>query len=240
MENQLIDQTDEINLTESQITTNSDKMEVVPLVEENEKNVDLPAKSSKTILIALLMCVFISQSLYMNVVALLPQYAAEKFPHMSHFEVGLLMGIYPIAVLLSAPFIGDKLSYFGRKNVMTTGVLLMTVATLMFALGGYCDRFEPFYAVSFTARLLQGVADALVVTTVPSLIIIEYPRQQELYLGYMGLVFGAGLTLGPLMGSLAYRWLNYTDTFYFFAAYMLVLGLISVFNIPSRLNDSEN
>jgi len=56
----------------------------------------------------------------------------------------------------------------------------------------------------------------------------------------MGLVFGAGLTLGPLMGSLAYRWLNYTDTFYFFAAYMLILGLISVLNIPSRLNDSEN
>jgi DHA1 family multidrug resistance protein-like MFS transporter len=165
----------------------------------------------------------------MNVVALLPQYADKKFPSMSHFEVGLLMAIYPIAVLLSAPFIGDKLAYFGRKNVIMAGVLLMTVATLMFGLGGYCERFEPFYAVSFTARLLQGVADALVVTTVPSIIMIEFPRQQELYLGYMGMVMGAGLCLGPLMGSLAYRWLNYTDTFYFFTAYMLVFGLFSVF-----------
>ena len=148
----------------------------------------------------------------MNVVALLPQYADKKFPNMTHFEVGLLMAIYPIAVLLSAPFIGDKLAYFGRKNVIMAGVLLMTVATLMFGLGGYCERFEPFYAVSFTA-----------------IIMIEFPRQQELYLGYMGMVMGAGLCLGPLMGSLAYRWLNYTDTFYFFTAYMLVFGLFSVF-----------
>jgi MFS family permease len=89
------------------------------------------------------------------------------------------MALYPIAVLLSAPFIGEKLASFGRKNVIVAGVLLMTVATLMFGLGGYCERFEPFYAVSITARLLQGVADALIVTTTPSIIMIEYPRQQD-------------------------------------------------------------
>jgi hypothetical protein len=48
---------------------------------------------------------------------------------------------------------------------------------------------------------------------------------------------GAGLCLGPMIGSLVFRWLNYVDTFYFFTVYILVIGLTSVYMIPSRVNN---
>lgn len=156
---------------------------------------------------------------------------------MHHFAVGLLMSIYPIAFLVSAPLVGEKLNGLGRKNVVLVGVLLATGATLMFGFGGYCKNIYAFFAVSFIARLLQGVADAFVCITIPSIIILEYPDEQEMYIGYVGMSMGAGLCLGPLIGSLVFRWLNYVDTFYFFTAYMFIFGLTSVVFIPSKVND---
>ncbi len=47
---------------------------------------------------------------------------------------------------------------------------------------------------------------------------------------------GAGLCLGPMIGALVFRYLNYVDTFYFFTAYILIIGLVSVYVLPARIN----
>jgi len=56
---------------------------------------------------ALLVCNFAAQSLYMNVCALLPQHVADNFPNLNSFDVGLLLAIYPVAFLITAPFVGQ-------------------------------------------------------------------------------------------------------------------------------------
>lgn len=68
---------------------------------------------------------------------------------------------------------------------------------------------------------------------------IEFPEDSEVYIGYLTLADGIGCTMGPLIGSLVYAFLNYVDTFYFFSVYILVIGLISVVFIPSRDNTTE-
>jgi predicted MFS family arabinose efflux permease len=48
---------------------------------------------------------------------------------------------------------------------------------------------------------------------------------------------GTGCALGPLIGSLVSRWLNYVQTFYFFTVYICVLGIGAIVVLPARVND---
>lgn len=128
------------------------------------------------LIVALLLCNFVSQSLYMNVSALLPEFVNDNFPHMTSFSVGLLMAIYPIAFLVTAPFIGEKLTSFGKKSAVIVGVLLMTLSTLTFGLAGYSSEVYAFFWISFAARLFQGVADAIIGVAIPSIIVTAFPE----------------------------------------------------------------
>lgn len=110
-------------------------------------------QKKKRILFALLVCNFAAQSLYMNVVALLPSYVNDNYPKLTSFDVGLLMSIYPFAYLATAPLIGGNIKNHGRKNTVLFGVIVMTLATLMFGMGGYCKNALAFYIVSFIARM---------------------------------------------------------------------------------------
>jgi MFS family permease len=62
------------------------------------------------------------------------------------------MAVYPIALLITSPLCGGKIEEFGRKNSVFVGIILMTIATLMFGLGGYCHNHISFFCVSFIAR----------------------------------------------------------------------------------------
>lgn len=90
--------------------------------------------------------------------------------------------------------------------------------------------------MSLVARIFQGIGDAMIGVCVPSMIAIQFPHKQEIYLGYAGLAMGLGLCAGPLLGALVYLFLNYVQTFYFFAVYILLTGIIAMLMIPNALN----
>lgn len=50
------------------------------------------------------------------------------------------MAVYPIAFLFTAPVIGGCIKGVGRKNSVFIGVIITTLATLMFGMGGYCKK----------------------------------------------------------------------------------------------------
>jgi MFS family permease len=85
------------------------------------------------------------------------------------------MAVYPIAFLLTAPFIGGHMGNFGRKNSVLAGVILMTLATLMFGMASYASSEFWFFTVSFIGRTLQGIADAIIGVSIPSIIALEFP-----------------------------------------------------------------
>ncbi len=146
------------------------------------------------------------------------------------------MAVYPIAFLITAPVVGTYMQNVGRKNMVFIGVVLMSLATLMFGLGSLGTSEKAFFIVSFIARMLQGCGDAAIGVSISSIIAIEFPENLEQYMGYLNMSLGAGLCLGPLMGSIVFRYFNYIDTFYLFTAYIFIIGMISVFVIPSRVN----
>jgi MFS family permease len=85
------------------------------------------------------------------------------------------MACYPIAFLASAPFVGAHMETLGRKNCIVSGMLIMSIATLTFGLASFANTAEVFFLISSLARILQGLADALLNVTIPGIITIVYP-----------------------------------------------------------------
>ena len=106
----------------------------------------------------------------------MPLFVANTFPMIDSFKVGALMAIFPIAYLVSAPLVGSMLTKHGRKSAVIGGVILMTVSTVIFALAGKLKNPDRFYCVSFVARLVQGVADAVVGVVIQAIIVLEFPE----------------------------------------------------------------
>lgn len=69
---------------------------------------------------------------------------------------------------------------------------------------------------------------------------LEFPNKQEQYLGYCNMALGLGLAIGPVLGSFAYSFLSYVNTFYFFTAYILLIGSVCVLFIPARINNKTS
>ena len=55
-------------------------------------------------------------------------------------------------------------------------------------------------------------------------------------MGYANMALGAGLCMGPVIASIVYRYLSYVGTFYFFTAYIFLIGMGAVWIIPQRVN----
>lgn len=116
----------------------------------------------------------------------------------------------------------------GRRKTMIIAILLMGFATASFGAASYCQSGYGFYSISLIARLVSGFADGMISTTVPAMIVIEFTNDTEFYIGLCEASLGIGLMLGPVIGVFVYSYLSYANTFYFFAALILVIGGFSV------------
>jgi len=95
-----------------------------------------------------------------------------------------------------------------------------------------------FYAVSILARILQGVGDALLCVTIPSTITIYWQHNTEFYLGWFNASIGFGLIFGPMLAGFVNQYLNYSNTFFFFAAFHFVICIVSQILIPGSVNEN--
>ena len=79
----------------------------------------------------------------------------------------------------------------------------------------------------------------MICVAIPSLIAIEFPNQNEKYQGYLEMAMGIGMTLGPVLSSVVYKKLHYTNTFFFYAVFISVFGIGSACFLPARLDQKE-
>jgi MFS family permease len=140
---------------------------------------------------------------------------------------------------LSAPFVGAFLNKIGRRKAIMAGISVMSAATILFAVAEFFDNMWVFYSVSFVGRMVQGVADSLICVAIPSLVAIEFPNNNEVYQGYLEMAMGIGMTLGPVLSSAVYESLGYSNTFFFYAAFISLFGIGSACFIPANIDKKE-
>jgi MFS family permease len=126
----------------------------------------------------MLLSIGMTQTLYMNIATLLPIEAGNLFfgDPISSGMIALIIAMFEIAYILSAPIIGLTLKKVGRKNYIVVGYLIIVVGTAGTAFLPLFLSKTTFIIVAIFFRFLQGYGDSCVATSVYSVVGIEFPK----------------------------------------------------------------
>jgi predicted MFS family arabinose efflux permease len=141
----------------------------------------------------------------------LPLYLAELGTRTG--EIGILVGVYSAASLVSRLLAGTAIARYSEKKVMVVSILLFAVTFIA------CILFRPFWPF-FVVRLVQGLAYACLDTAVFALVVKITPAvYRGRALGYFLLAPGLATVVAPSFGVfLAHR-------FGFVFLFLLCMGL---------------
>ena len=154
------------------------------------------AVNARRITIAVGLTMLVESTLYQAVVPLLPSYA-DRFD-LSKTGAGIVLAAYPLPTPIIGLLAGFLTPRIGGRRMALTGSVLLTVATLAFALA-------PNVIVLDLARGLQGCAAGITWAASMAWLSANTPRDR---LGreagiVMGL-FSTGAVIGPGVGSFAH------------------------------------
>ena len=111
-------------------------------------------------------------------------------------ELGWLMSMYSFMQLICAPIWGILSDRYGRKPILSIGVLGYAVTLFLF---GIAQSF----AMLFIARSLSGILSSATMPTAMAYIGDNTPQKEKSKgMGQLGAMVGVGIILGPLMGGL--------------------------------------
>src|SRR3546814_5546933 len=107
------------------------------------------------------------------------------------------MSAYTIAMTACLMAAGARADRFGRKRVFLGGVLVFGISSLACGLAASAP-------VLIAARFVQGAGGAVMLACQIALLSHQFRdgRERGMAFGRWGIVFGAGLGFGPLVGGM--------------------------------------
>lgn len=137
------------------------------------------------------------------------------------------------AVLLTAGSLAD---IFGRKRVLTIGLIVFTVASVL------CAQAPNATVLDF-ARGLQGIGGATMFACSLALIVQEFPAgERALAFGLYGATNGLSVALGPILGGVLVQGIGWQAIFYVNVPIAIVAFVIlqrKVVNLPGPPNQID-
>ena len=112
---------------------------------------------------------------------------------------GWLMFTYAFMQFLFAPVLGGLSDRFGRRPVLL-------VALLGLGLDYIFNAFAPSILWLFVGRLIAGIGGASFTTASAYIADISKPEKRAQNFGMIGVAFGLGFIIGPVIGGIASRW----------------------------------
>ncbi|WP_327581046.1 MFS transporter [Nonomuraea sp. NBC_00507] len=161
---------------------------------------------------------------------LLPEIRAEL--GFSLDQGGLLATGFTLGLALAGPpagYLADRLS---RKAIILVSVLVYSLGTLAIPLAaGFVDMS--------VYRLVSGVGEGVQATVLYAVIGAFFFHRRALAAGVVGVAFGLGVFLGPLLGSsVAGSWGTWRAPFFLFAAAGLVMSLLIAATVSRTMTEA--
>jgi MFS family permease len=169
--------------------------------------------------------VFIDMIGFLVVLPLLPFYG-KRFDA-SETVIGLLIAIFAFAQLTSAPLWGRLSDRLGRRPVILGSLLLSGAAFALFGLTPQVHQaLGPTWALAllFVSRLVQGLGGGTTGVLQAYVSDSVQPDLRTQALGWVTAATSAGVMLGPLIGSFAFRFGEEAPGF--FAASLCLLNFL--------------
>jgi MFS family permease len=141
--------------------------------------------------------------------------------------IGVLIAVYDFAEILAKPVFGGLADKKGMKKAMLAGIILFTLASLMY----------PFVSPKLlvVVRFLQGLGAAALSAVSLAMVGTMYKNNRGKAYGIYNAIKGAGYVLSPVIGGVIVMKTNFSGIFYATAG----IGVIGFFIALTLPKDKE-
>jgi MFS family permease len=134
------------------------------------------------------------------ILPLIPIYS-ENF-NAKGWEIGVIMGSYSLMQFVFAPVWGRLSDRIGRRPVLLTSTACACLSYVIFAIGsGLTGKLA--LLVILLSRLFAGICGANITVAQAYIADITPPEKRSARMGLIGMAFGLGFVLGPVLGGLS-------------------------------------
>ena len=192
-------------------------------------------------LVILMITAFMDMVGLLMVLPLLPYYATRFVGHGPLWRaldsigmggegavVALLVSMFAMAQLLSAPMWGRVSDKFGRRPALLIGLAASAIAYVVFAFAGTLELL-------FLSRIVQGAGGGTVGVIQAYVADATKPKDRAKALGWLSAATNAGVALGPVLGSFAAR--LGTAAPGLFAALLTLVNMVFAWKYLTESND---
>ena len=184
---------------------------------------------------ARLICLYLTTMLvnliYSVMAPFYPLIAVDK--GMPPFLIGTVFSAQPIVAVFASCYIGNNLYKFGRRNIYITGLIAGGFSLLILALIENLN-YLLFTLLSIFSRGLAGIALAFTYTAGFAIITCDYKDKAQNIVGMMETFGGLGLSMGPVLGALAYPALGFRGIFLLASFSILIFVIPMYFLLKQR------
>jgi MFS transporter, DHA1 family, tetracycline resistance protein len=140
---------------------------------------------------------------------------------------GWLMFAYAIMQFLFSPVLGGLSDRFGRRPVLLFSLLGLGIDYIFMALA-------PGIIWLFVGRLIAGIGGASITTATAYIADISPPEKRAQNFGLVGVAFGLGFIIGPVLGGVFSQW-GIRVPFFIASGLALLNFLYGYFILPESL-----
>lgn len=142
-------------------------------------------------------------------------------------------------MMVAAPLVGFLLMKVGRWLIIFIAMFVMLIGCATSALAHYVNSSTGFLLVFGGSRILQGLGSMSIQTANFSIIVKMFPNDISKAAGFIEMVAGIGLVLGPVIGSPLYKWGGFPTSFYFCCAYYVLTIPLLYLCVPSTVETEK-
>ncbi|XP_075922747.1 MFS-type transporter SLC18B1-like isoform X5 [Petromyzon marinus] len=152
-----------------------------------------------------------------------PEEAAKKGA--SDTVVGLIFGVFSLVQLLFSLLLGKYMVKIGVKFTFLSGLLASGTCTILFGLLDEAPSGKIFIALCFLLHGVDAVGCAASMTASFTILMSMFPHNISTTIGFLELLTGLGLVMGPPLGGFLYEAWGYRMT-------LIIVGVFMLLTIP--------
>jgi MFS family permease len=153
-------------------------------------------------LLVIFLTVFIDLIGFGICLPLLPKYA-ERYGAQG-WQIGAAMGVYSLMQLVFAPWWGQLSDRIGRRPVLLVSNFGSIIAYGLFGLSASYIGDTGFW-ILIGSRVFAGICGANLSVASAYIADVTTPEKRSKGMGLIGMAFGLGFILGPVIGSQAFK-----------------------------------
>jgi DHA1 family tetracycline resistance protein-like MFS transporter len=186
--------------------------------------------ASRSPILVIFLTVFISMVGFGIVIPVLPVYAKQQPFMLNPSELGLLVGVFSLVQLFSAPLFGMLSDRIGRKPVLLVSVIGTAVG--FFIIG----KAETAWML-FLGRIIDGASGGNIATAQACIADVTTPDKRSKAMGMIGAAFGLGFIMGPALGGILATYSASTP--FYFAGVLSVLNALLIWKVLPETYTAE-